>query len=48
MHQDLRFYKGKLEFRKSDVSPGKTKVKQVKFVEFIYPGDLEKPINHKT
>ena len=25
----------KLEFRESDVSPGKTKVKQGKFIEFI-------------
>ena len=30
-----RFYK--LEFRESDVSPGKTVVKQGKFVEFISP-----------
>ena len=28
----------RLEFRESDVSPGKTEVKQNKFVEFISPG----------
>ena len=27
----------KLEFRESDVSPGKTEVKQGKFIEFISP-----------
>ena len=27
-----------LEFRGADVSPGKTEVKQGKFVEFISPG----------
>ena len=32
------------------MSPGKTEVKQGKFVKFIYPakGVLEKPINHKN
>ena len=41
-----------LEFRESDVMPGKTEVKQGEFVEFISPGEglfyLEKCINHKT
>ena len=29
-----------LEFRESDVSPGKTEVKQGKFVEFISPAKV--------
>ena len=39
-----------IEFRESYVSPGRTEVKQGKFVEYIFPakGYLEKLINHKT
>ena len=48
----LHKYKNKLEFQESDVSHGKTEVKQGKFVEFKSPRlvgvILEKRINHKT
>ena len=39
-----------IEFRESDVSPGRTEVKQEKFVEYIFPakGYLRELINHKT
>ena len=40
----------KLEFRESDVLPGKTEVKEGKFVKFISLAKvfLEKLINHET
>ena len=39
-----------IEFRESDVSPGRTEVKQEKIVEYIFPakGYLRELINHKT
>ena len=38
-----------IEFRESDVTPGRTEVKQGKFVKYIFPAkDLEKLINYKT
>ena len=48
----MRFYLtiGKLEFQESDVSPGKTEVKQGKFVEFISPTKIifRETYQHKT
>ena len=39
-----------IEFRESDVPPGRTEVKQAKFVKYIFQRRviLEKLINHKT
>ena len=36
-HTTISFLYLKLEFRESDVSPGKTEVKQGKFLEIISP-----------
>ena len=36
-----------LEFPESEISPGKTEVKQGKFMEFISPYE-EKRVNHKS